>query len=138
MEFSWIAVIVASIAMFVVGAIWYMPLFGKMWGEMFGFDKLDKKTQAKMQKEMGPYYALQMGVTFLTAAVLTKLVVLLPNYSAYTLAFLLWLGLIFPTQVSAVIFGGTEVKWIKRRILIMAGGSLLPLLAAAFVISKIV
>lgn len=138
MDINWGAVAAATVVMFVVGAFWYMVLFAKQWGEMFGFDKLDKKTQQKMQKAMGPFYGLQLLVTVISAAVLTKFVVLLPNYSVYTLAFLLWFGLVFPTQVSAVIFGGVEPKWITRRIGIMAGEALAHLLAAAYVIQLIV
>ena len=137
MNINWWAVIAASVAMFGVGAIWYMPLFGKKWGEIHGFDKLDKKTQQKMQKEMGPFYGAQMIVTVISAAVLAKFIVLLPGYSVYALAFLLWLGMVLPTQASAVIFGGTDKKWMAQKIAIMSGESLVHLLVAAFVISKI-
>lgn len=138
MGINWGAVAAATVAMFAVGAVWYMGLFAKQWGEMFGFDKLDKKTQDKMRKQMGPFYGLQLLVTVLSAAVLTKLIVLLPGYSVYALAFLLWLGLVLPTQVSGVIFGGVEPKWIPRRIMIMAGEALAHLFVAAFVIAWIV
>lgn len=30
-EINWLAVLVASIAYFVIGAVWYAPLFGKHW-----------------------------------------------------------------------------------------------------------
>ena len=132
---NWLAVVVATVVQFVVGAIWYMPLFGKMWGEMFGFDKLSKKQQQEMQSKMGPYYGLQLAVTVLTSIVLAKFIAVLPDRSPYLLAACLWMGFVVPTQVSAVIFGGTEPKWIPRRVLIMAGGSLACLLAAALTIS---
>jgi hypothetical protein len=45
------AVAVATVVQFIVGAIWYMPIFGKLWGEMFGFDKLSKKQQQEMQSK---------------------------------------------------------------------------------------
>lgn len=137
MDINWIAAVAASVAMFLVGAVWYMGLFAKQWGQMFGFDKLDKKTQQKMQKQMGPFYILQMIVTLLSAVILTKLIAMVPFYSAHTLAFILWLGMILPTQVSGVIFGGTEPKWIIRKLVIMAGESLLHLQVAALVIAKI-
>lgn len=132
------AVLAATVAMFAVGAVWYMGLFAKQWGEIHGFNKLDKKTQKEMQSKMGPYYAVQILVTVFSAFALVKLIDLLPNYSVYTLALLVWFGFVLPTQVSAVIFGGTEPKWITQKASIMAGEALAHLLVAAFVIDKVV
>ena len=137
MNVSWVAVVVATVVQFIVGAVWYMPIFGKMWGEMFGFDKLTKEEQAKAQSSMAPWMALQFGVTVLISFVLAWVIANLPEVSVYKLAAMVWIGFFVPTQVSAVVFGGTEPKWIKRRILIMAGGSLATLMAGTFVISLI-
>jgi Protein of unknown function (DUF1761) len=137
MEVSLIAVVAAAVMQFAVGAIWYMPLFGKMWGEMFGFDKLSKKEQDKAQKEMMPWMGVQFLITVLTSYVLAWSIANVTTVSVYTLVFLIWIGFFVPTQASAVIFGGTEAQWIKRRILIMAGGSLACLVAGAFVINLI-
>ena len=38
-ELNWLAVIVAAIAYFAIGAIWYArPVFGKIWGDAGGFE----------------------------------------------------------------------------------------------------
>jgi hypothetical protein len=132
-----VTVIAATVAMFVVGAGWYMGLFAKQWGEMFDFNKLSKKEQKEMQAKMAPFYGVQILVTVFSAIALTKLHVLLPNYSIYPLAVMLWFGFVLPTQVSGVIFGGVEPKWISRRILIMTGEAITHLLVAAWVISLI-
>ncbi|MDQ5963726.1 MAG: hypothetical protein QG629_809 [Patescibacteria group bacterium] len=129
-----LAVFVAAVAQFVVGAIWYTPIFGKVWGEIHGFDKLSAKTQKEMQKSMGPWLALQFVMGFITAFVLAHVIGAFPNENVYKLAAWMWLGFIVPTQVAAVIFGGTEGKWIGKKIYIMAGGSLACLLTAALVI----
>lgn len=129
------AVLVATVAQFAMGAIWYMPLFGKLWGEMHCFDKLDKKTQQDMQTKMGPYYGAQLLVTIVTTVVLAKLITALPSYAPYSLAMITWIGFVVPTQVSAVIFGGTDPQWIAKKILVMAGGSLVCLLVAAAILS---
>ncbi|MBL8121388.1 DUF1761 domain-containing protein [Candidatus Saccharibacteria bacterium] len=134
---SWKAIIIATVVQFIVGAIWYMFIFAKQWGEMFDFDKLSKKEQKEMQAKMGPYYGLQMVVTLLTSYIFAQFVVMantsVINLSLYKLAFFVWLGFVVPTQVSAIIFGGVDPKWIPRRLMIMAGGSLACLMAAAFV-----
>lgn len=128
-------VIAVTVTMFVVGAAWYMGLFAKQWGEMFGFNKLSKKEQKAMQAKMGPFYALQVLVTMFSAFALLKLHTLLPDYSIYTLGLLVWFGFVLPAQVSSVIFGGVEPKWIPRRITIMAGEAIAHLLVAGWVIS---
>lgn len=131
------AVLLATVAQFVVGMVWYMPLFGKLWGKMHGFDGLSKDKQKEKQSQMGPYYAAQLLVTILTAFVLAKLLALAPDYSPYKMAGLVWLGIALPANVSAVIFGGTEGKWVLKKIAVMAGGSLACLVMAVLVISNI-
>ena len=136
MNVNLIAVVIATIAQFAVGFLWYGPLFGKLWGKMHGFDKLTKEVQKKMMKEMGPYYGIQFFVTVVTSYVLAVFVNAKPtDWSVYMLATLLWLGFVVPAQVSDVIFGGTEPKWIAKKIAVQAGGSLACLLVAAFVFS---
>ncbi|MCA9348898.1 DUF1761 domain-containing protein [Candidatus Saccharibacteria bacterium] len=128
------AVLLATGLMYVIGAIWYMVLFAKQWGEMFGFDKLSKAKQKEMQKQMMPMMLLQLIVTALSAFALAKLIALAPDYSVYKLAVCVWLGFSLPTIVSSVIFGGVEAKWIQRRITIMSTESLAHILAAAWLI----
>lgn len=131
------SVLVATITMFVIGAIWYTGLFAKLWGEMFGFDKLSKEKQDELRKAMGPQMALQFVVTAMTAFALAKLTALAPDYAFYKLALLVWAGLQLPVIVSGVIFGGVEAKWIKRRIWIMSLEALVHTMAAAWIISAI-
>src|SRR5437868_3473041 len=99
---NFLAVLIAALAQFAVGGIWYTVIFGKKWGEMHGFDKLSKAKQDEMKSMMGPFYGLQFLVTIFTSVVLAKLIVLLPNYSAYTLALLVWLGFVVPTEFGAI------------------------------------
>ncbi|MCA9324382.1 DUF1761 domain-containing protein [Candidatus Saccharibacteria bacterium] len=137
MEINIWAVIAATAAMFAVGAFWYMAAFGKMWGEMFGFDKLSKEKQKEMQNQMGPWYGVQLAMTLLSAFVLSSLTSQMPTVSLYKIVFSIWLGFIVPVTVSGVIFGGTETKWMKRKIFIQIGESLAHLLVAAWVIGLI-
>jgi hypothetical protein len=135
MEVNLVAVLAATVAMFAAGAVWYMALFSKQWGEIHGFEKLSKSEQKEMQSKMGPYYGTQVLVTFVSAWVLAFFLAALPGIVWYTLAFLLWLGFIVPAEVSGVIFGGTEGRWILSKIVISIGGSLVALLVGAYVIS---
>lgn len=131
------AVLAATAAMFAVGAFWYMVPFGKIWGKIHDFDKLSKKEQKEMQAKMGPWYGVQVLVTIFSAAVLAKLMVLVPDYSPYSLAFLVWLGFVVPTEASAMIFGGSKPEYVWHKIFISIGESLLHLMVAAWIINTI-
>lgn len=137
MTINYFAVLVAAVAQFIIGAVWYMPLFGSMWRKIHGFGKLSKAEQDKAQKEMMPLLGVQFLVTLFTTFVLAKLIVMLPNYSVYSLAGWIWFGFFIPVQAAAVIFGGTEPKWMIAKTKIMAGGSLACLLVAAAILKMI-
>jgi hypothetical protein len=134
MQLNYLAIILATVVDFVIGAIWYGPIFGKLWGKIHGFDKLPKETQQKLMQQMGPFYALQALVTLITVFVLALFISYLPLWNAYAMAGFFWIGFVVPTQFSAVIFGGTEGKWIAPKLALMAGASLLCLEAAAVIL----
>lgn len=135
MELNYLAIILAVIAQFIIGFIWYGPIFGSLWGKIHGFDKLPKEQQQKMMNEMGPYYMAQLAVTILTTVILAMFITLFPAWDSYTWATFCWLGFVVPAQFSAVIFGGTDRKWIAPKILVQAGGSFLCYMAAAYTLS---
>ncbi len=135
MNINYIAVLVAAVAQFIFGAIWYMPIFGKMWGKIHGFDKVSPEEQKVMTKKMAPLLVMQFIFTVVTTIVFAALInQFSTEWSIYCFAVLFWLGFIVPTQVSAVIFGGTNPNWFIQKILIMAFGALGCMLIAAFVL----
>ena len=85
---------------------------------------------------MAPLLIAQFVMTVVTTVVLAKFFVMLPNYSVYTLAAMIWVGFFIPVQGAAIIFGGTEPKWVLKKALIMAGGSLACLMVAAAIIGN--
>lgn len=135
MEVNIFAVIVAAAAMFAVGALWYMVLFAKKWARMHGMDKLSDKQMKELSSKMGPFYGLQLLMTVISAWVLAYLMILLPEVSPILVAFLVWVGFVLPADVSSVIFGGTEGKYIGSKISIQAGEALVRLTVAALIIS---
>lgn len=137
MHINIIAVLVATAAMFAIGAFWYMVPFGKIWGKIHDFDKLTPKQQKDMQAKMGPWYGVQLIVTLVSAFVLAGLISLLPNYSPYAVATLVWIGFVVPTEASAMIFGGSKPEYVWHKIFISIGESLVHLLVAAFIIQAI-
>lgn len=135
MDINFWAVLLATIAQFIIGAIWYMPVFGSLWGKIHGFEKYSKKEQTEMQKGMAPLMVVQFLLGGVTAFVMASLFGALPGYSVYMITLWLWIGFVVPTQTSAVVFGGTAPRWVITKTAIMAGGSLACMLVAAFVIS---
>ncbi|MCA9370150.1 MAG: DUF1761 domain-containing protein [Pseudomonadales bacterium] len=135
MEVNIWAVFAATVAIFGVGAFWYMVPFAKIWGTIHGFDKLSKEKQKEMEAKMGPWYGVQLVVTILSAWVLAVLIGALPEMSAFFVAFLVWLGFVLPTTASNMIFGGSPEGYVWHKIAITSGEALVHLLVAAWVIS---
>lgn len=136
MELNYVAIGVATVAQFIMGAVWYMPIFGKIWGTMHGYDKLSPEEQDRAQKGMGPYLVLQFIGTLVMTLVLALFMAGLPaEWNPFGIAGFFWLGFIVPTQASAVMFGGTPKEWMGKKFAIMASGSLVNLMIAATVLS---
>jgi len=128
------AILIATVVQFIIGAIWYMPLFGNLWGKIHGFDNKSPEVQKEMRKGMFPLLAVQFVITLVTSFVFDLLRGgFPPEWNIYGLAGFFWLGFIVPTQIAGVIFGGTNPKWVMKKILVMVGGSLACMMSLAFV-----
>ncbi|MBV6647966.1 MAG: DUF1761 domain-containing protein [Cyclobacteriaceae bacterium] len=65
MDFSslnWLAIIVAALSTFVIGAAWYGPIFGKAWMNEHGYTEEDLKN-ANMGKIYGTAFVLEFIMT---------------------------------------------------------------------------
>lgn len=60
---NWLAIIVATVSTFVIGAIWYGPLFGKAWMKENGYAEEDLKN-ANMVKIYGTSFVLEFLMAF--------------------------------------------------------------------------
>ena len=56
---NWLAMLVAALSGFVIGALWYGPLFGKVWMRLTGMTK-EKGAQANMAVTFGGAYVLNL------------------------------------------------------------------------------
>ncbi len=129
-------VVVATIAQFVLGALWYSPLlFGGWWMRIMDCVHMSKEELKKMQKEMMPFYGLQLFLTLFMTISLANLAPYLTDFSMYHIAFWLWIGFIAPTQIAGVIWGSTKKKYWLVQIGIMVSYSLIGLLLASFILS---
>jgi hypothetical protein len=108
---NWIGILVAVIAAFVFGGIWYGPLLGKTWAKEMGFD-MSKKPDPKVMKRA---FILQFIGIFLTAYVLAHSIqvwqpsawgVNAANMPRFLQGFMggvfTWLGFYIPMQLGKV------------------------------------
>jgi hypothetical protein len=118
---NWIAIIVAAIAAFGVGAAWYGVLFSKQWLAAVG------KTEAEIRANATPVPYVVSGVaSIVMAAVLSALMHALAQATiagGLWLAFLIWLGFVLTTM--AVNNGFAQQK---RELLVIDSGHWLAVL----------
>lgn len=62
-QINWLAVLAASLVGFVVGAIWYGPVFGKTWMGLVGLTEADAG-KVSMPKIYGICFVLQLIMAF--------------------------------------------------------------------------
>ena len=95
------AVLVAALAAFVIGSLWYSVLFGKLWMKLAGVKK-EKKD---------PYMAVRFLVYFIGQLVMSFVLahfIIFTNSVSYVegliTAFWLWLGFIAPITIGSVLW----------------------------------
>lgn len=105
LDVNWLAIIVAAIAAFALGALWYSnALFGRQWMAAHGHtpEKL-----AAMQSSMGKTYAFSFITYVITAMVIALLVGLTGGETlvgGIVIAVLAWLGFGFTIGLNSNLF----------------------------------
>jgi len=107
---NYLVVLAATIASFVVGALWYGPLFGKKWMALMGFTP-----ESMRAMKLTPMQAMGLGFvsTLIMAFVLANFAALFGAEGvsgALQLAFWVWLGFIATTLAGSVLWEGKSVK----------------------------
>jgi hypothetical protein len=136
LELNYTLIFLATLAQFVLGALWYSPLmFGKWWMQIMEMTKLSKDEMQKMQKEMAPYYGMQMVITFMSTWVYAMLLSQLPQFHAYGLAGWIWIGFIVPTQIASVVWANTKRKYWAKQIFVMISYQFVGAMMMAWIMS---
>lgn len=129
-------VIFATLAQFILGALWYSPLlFGKWWMEIMESTNKSKEELQKLQKEMMPFYFLQLFLTLFTTVSFANLIPYISGFSIYHIAFWIWLGFIAPVLIGAVVWGNTKKKYWVKQIFVMLTMQLTGIMLASFILS---
>ncbi len=136
-EINMWAILVAVVANFVLGFIWYTPLFGKAWAKEMGYDSNEPQDKSAMFKGM----VFMLIGNFLLAYVLSHNIgawMFVPGIkemgplgNALNTAFFTWLGFYFPTALGATVWEKNSWKLFA----INTGYHLASLLVVAFIIT---
>src|SRR3989338_6056062 len=106
-EINYLAVLVSAVAGFVIGALWYSVLFGKVWMRLSGMDK--KKIEKERKKGMAKSYAAGFAVLVVMAFVLAHFVDMAEATTVLEGAqagFWAWLGFVATVMLNKVLWEG--------------------------------
>ncbi|MFA5820518.1 MAG: DUF1761 domain-containing protein [Candidatus Gracilibacteria bacterium] len=122
---NWSAVLVATLAAYVFGALWYSPLlFGKLWMKQSAVTKANaEKAKAK---GMTVSYVLQFVATLVTTfvfAMILEMNIVEGVKTGLIIGFYIWLGFSATSSVGAVLWDKKSWSWFS----LCASNSLLTL-----------
>ncbi|PIT92527.1 MAG: hypothetical protein COU08_01975 [Candidatus Harrisonbacteria bacterium CG10_big_fil_rev_8_21_14_0_10_42_17] len=127
LQLNYVAVLVATIVMFVVGFLWYGPIFGRLWMKYMGINPEEAKNIS--QKEMIPAYVVNFVGNFVEVTFLLFFTFLAAT-QFWHMALMLWIGFMLFNEMGAVF-------WMKKPwgfFFINSGYRLVSLLIAGFVL----
>ena len=136
-QINMMAILIAVVANFILGFIWYTPLFGKAWGKEMGYDPNMKPEKSEMMKGM----AFMVLGNFLFAYVFAHNIgawqfvpgvkEMGPMANALNAAFFTWIGFYLPGQLGATVWEKNSWKLFA----INTGYHLASLLVVAMILS---
>lgn len=115
---NWTGILVATLAYFFFGFLWYTPLFGKIWAKEMGMS-MDQKPEMKV---MMKGLIINVIGCFLLAFVMThdlqawnyvpgpEMAEMTASHKAFMGAFFTWLGFMLPSDLNAIAWEGKSVK----------------------------
>jgi len=112
MEFkiNMVAVLVAVVINFVLGFLWYTPLFGKIWGKEMGYDPNMKPDKSVMFKGMAfmiignLFFAWVLANNILAWQFVPGVKEMGPLSNAFSSAIFTWLGFYLPGELGATVW----------------------------------
>ena len=109
---SWISIIIATIAAFISGWIWYSPfLFGPVFAKENGWTEADMKGGPKngMVKTFGIVILGEFVMSIVAASLIHSLFI--TSFSqVFIVALSVWIAFVLATKVNDVLFGGKSWK----------------------------
>ncbi|MBI2666537.1 DUF1761 domain-containing protein [Candidatus Woesearchaeota archaeon] len=110
---NYLAVLVAAVASYALGALWYSPvLFEKLWMQLSGLSETKLK-EMKEKTDMKKSYAFGFVGTLVSAVVLAYLIEMAQWTSALQgvlLGVLVWLGFVVTVELGSVLWENKSWK----------------------------
>lgn len=127
MTVNYWAVIIAAIANMVLGALWFGPLFGKLW--MKHSNIKSGEMNDSMKKGIRKSYILMTLGSLLLAYILSHFIFYASNYThqvgvaaGLSGALWAWIGFVVPTSIGTVLWDGKSwTAWILTYIYHLVG-----------------
>ena len=137
LKINFAAILVAVVVNFILGFIWYTPLFGRIWGKEMGYDLDMKPAKSEMFKGM----SFMIIGNFLFAGVLAHNILawqfvpgvkeMGPVSNVLSAAIFTWLGFYLPGELGATVWQKHSWKLFG----INTGYNLASLLVVAFILT---
>jgi len=109
---NYLAILVAAIAYFVIGALWYSVFFGRAWIKAMGLKKTDIEREKNKGSRWKAYFA-----NFLTIIVMVYVLAIFIRVSEATnplggmfVGFLIWLGFIATVSIGTILWEGKPLE----------------------------
>ncbi len=98
-QVNWLAVLVAGVAAFVVGGVWYGALFAKAWMNIHSYSADDPKFKKGVAMTYGGWFVLEL-IMALVIAILAINLSIADIGAGAMLGGALWIGVAVPFQLS--------------------------------------
>jgi fatty acid desaturase len=133
---NWFAIVVVTVANFILGAVWFSAFFGKQWWRIHhGDEKMTEAKMKEMSKGMGTLMVTEFVATGLMIVGLACLIGAIPEYSGIKIAFMVWLAFVLPMVISSVIWGNDRREMRLQKIALSASYRLIALLGAGYILA---
>lgn len=129
------AVIAATVVQFIIGMVWYGPLFGQKWMQVIGVDSKTKEEIRAGQKEAMPFYFITLIFSFITNYILYHFIKAWPEVTGVEVALWVWFGFVMPTQLGGVMWDNLPRKRMVSKFLLQAGYQLVSLSIIGYMFS---
>ncbi len=132
---TWVILVSAVLAM-AFGALWYGPLWGKLWLEVSGATEADMARREEMMKETNVLYIIQFGMTVIQLYVLSHFIDFAwDDMAGIGTVLLAWLGFVVPTIAGLAMWNARPRKARIVMFLLSAGYQFVCFLAFGIILS---
>lgn len=140
MEINYWAIFLCAIVAMILGAIWFGPLFGRIWIRVVGANPNDLVARKKMQQRAGPLYLVQFLLSLFQIWVL---VFFIRGWGVHTIgmpptffenSIWIWAAFVVPTLAGTCMWNNESAKVSWTRFGLQAGYQLLNFMAFGWIL----